>query len=482
VTENLDPAVCYPEEEVWVNGSAVYNSSKPVASSDVNVTIVGSGLWWIGVTDFNGNYNVNITAPTDSDIYAVNVTITNTTYDLQGYNETALIVSEVPIPDLTVSQEDITFVSPENPLEGDEIVINAVVHNQGTENVTNALVNFSLDVPSNWFGSDEISVDIAGSDVASVTWISVAGNHTIWVVVDPLDAIIEANEDNNNASKNIFIDKDTDGDGIGDSIDEDDDNDGYNDTVEMSEGSDPLDNSSIPADHDGDFIPDSMDDDDDNDGYNDTVEMSEGSDPLDNSSIPADHDGDFIPDSMDPDIDDDGVLNDDDAFPYDANETVDTDEDGIGDNADEDDDGDGYSDDIDPYLLDTDNDGLSNIMDEDDDNDGILDGNDTYPFDTDNDGSRNDVDEDDDNDGLLDIEEDKNWNGLVDDGETNPLKWDTDGDGVNDKEDAFPLDPNRWAKQDNWLWLIFVIIVIILVGGTVLVMWTFKRKVEKEKK
>lgn len=28
---------------------------------------------------------------------------------------------------------------------------------------------------------------------------------------------------------------------------------------------------------------------------------------------------------------------------------------------------------------------------------------------------------------------------------TNPLKWDTDGDGISDGEDAFPLDPTRWA-------------------------------------
>ena len=441
VTETLDPTTCYPNEEVWVNGSAVYNSGKPVAMSDVNVTIVESGMWWTSATDLDGDYSVNITAPAAPNTYTINVTITNTTNDLQGYNETYLIVSEVPVPDLVLSQEDITF-SKDYPLEGDIIVINAVVHNQGTENVTNALVNFSLDYLGNWFGSDEISINVGGSDVASATWTSVAGNHTIWVVVDPLDAIVEANENNNNASKNIFVDKDTDGDGIGDTIDEDDDND----------------------------------------GYNDTVEMSEGSDPLDNYSMPADVDGDYIPDSIDPDIDDDEVPNEDDAFPFDANETVDTDGDGIGNNGDEDDDGDGYLDEIDPYPLDTDNDGLSNDIDDDDDGDGILDVDDAYPFDTDNDGSRNDVDEDDDNDGLLDVEEDKNWNGIVDEGETNPLKWDTDGDGVNDKEDAFPLNPGKWSEDFCPLCphsILLYVAVIVAVCAVLFIIVRQRKRVKK---
>lgn len=41
-------------------------------------------------------------------------------------------------------------------------------------------------------------------------------------------------------SKNIFIDKDNDGDGIGDSVDSDDDNDGLPDTEEKNLGTDPF--------------------------------------------------------------------------------------------------------------------------------------------------------------------------------------------------------------------------------------------------
>ena len=76
-----------------------------------------------------------------------------------------------------------------------------------------------------------------------------------------------------------------------------------------------------------------------------------------------------------------------DAFPTDANESSDTDSDGIGNNADTDDDNDGYADaddafplDVEEYL-DSDGDGIGNKADPDDDNDGIDDVVDFYPLD-----------------------------------------------------------------------------------------------------
>lgn len=86
--------------------------------------------------------------------------------------------------------------------------------------------------------------------------------------------------------------------------------------------------------------------------------------------------------SVDPlvvDSDGDGVLDAEDALPYDATETVDTDGDRIGNNADLDDDGDGFADELDRFPLDasewfdTDNDGIGNNADLDDDNDGWSD-------------------------------------------------------------------------------------------------------------
>jgi hypothetical protein len=88
-----------------------------------------------------------------------------------------------------------------------------------------------------------------------------------------------------------------------------------------------------------------------------------------------------------PDTDRDGVPDSIDAFPYDPNETVDTDGDDTGDNEDADDDGDGVDDVDDVYPLDpdeafdTDGDGEGNTADEDDDNDGVADADDALPLD-----------------------------------------------------------------------------------------------------
>ncbi|MGB1449077.1 MAG: BspA family leucine-rich repeat surface protein [Flavobacteriaceae bacterium] len=200
-------------------------------------------------------------------------------------------------------------------------------------------------------------------------------------------------------------DTDTDGDGTGDNADTDDDNDGLLDTEEIADGTDPRDADSdddglsdgeeaeegtdpnnpdtdgdgtpdaqddLPfdpnenSDNDGDGIGDQADPDDDNDGLLDTEEAALGTDP------------------RNPDSDGDGVNDGSDDFPRDRNETVDTDQDGIGNNQDPDDDNDGYSDQLeiqegtDPLdasnrPLDDDNDGIPNSQDSDANGDGFTD-------------------------------------------------------------------------------------------------------------
>ena len=115
-----------------------------------------------------------------------------------------------------------------------------------------------------------------------------------------------------------------------------------------------------------------------------------------------------------PDNDGDGWPNSLDAFPDDANETVDSDGDGVGDN------GDAY-----PYnpdeTLDSDEDGVGDNADEfpfnsleifDSDGDGVGDNSDMFP---------NDANE----------------------------TVDTDGDGVGDNADLFPNDMSEWIDSDG---------------------------------
>lgn len=106
---------------------------------------------------------------------------------------------------------------------------------------------------------------------------------------------------------------DTDEDGVGDNADIDDDNDGIYDDEDLFPR-DPLES----TDNDGDRIGDNSDPDDDNDGYSDEVELREGTNPLDQVSIPLDFDHDFNPDSTDPDDDGDHVPDDKDFYPNDS--------------------------------------------------------------------------------------------------------------------------------------------------------------------
>ena len=92
-----------------------------------------------------------------------------------------------------------------------------------------------------------------------------------------------------------------------------------------------------------------------------------------------------VPDSLDAD-DAHGVTDGLDAFPRDASESAETDDDGIGNNADSDDDNDGFADQVDEFPLDAsewldDGDGIGNNADPDDDNDSIADADDLYPLD-----------------------------------------------------------------------------------------------------
>jgi hypothetical protein len=381
----------------------------------------------------------------------------NTTGPLFGFKEGAFTVIRRPIADLYLTENNVSLESVNYPpIEGEEITITVDIWNQGDASADDFLVNFSLDLESNVFHSETITIDRFQQKTIITDWIGEAGEHTIIVNADSSELVLESLETNNIALVYSFVDGDFDLDGIGNVSDKDDDDDGYLDEHEIVEGTDPLNATSKPVDNDGDFLPDSMDQDNDNDGYDDVIEYLVETDPFDESSVPDDLDYDFIPDSMDSDLDGDGILNELDDFPKDPSEWEDLDGDNIGNNADLDDDADGTPDSEDEYPLDTDDDGLANDIDWDDDADGILDWEDANLLDTDNDGQKNDVDNDDDNDGLLDSEEKKTH--------TNPLKADTDGDGTNDNKDYDPLD-SKVTSDPGFpiIYLVFPILVIVII-------------------
>jgi predicted CXXCH cytochrome family protein len=247
-------------------------------------------------------------------------------------------------------------------------------------------------------------------------------------------------------------------------------------------------------DLDDDGEPDSTDPDDDNDGVLDEDDAF----PRDINEW-LDTDGDGVGDNADLDDDGDGHPDIEDTFPLDPTEWLDTDGDGVGDNADLDDDGDGHPDIEDTFpldpteWLDTDDDGIGDNADLDDDGDGHQDTIDSFPFDpaewldTDNDTVGNNADLDDDDDGHPDENDafplnSGEWVDTDNDTIGNNADLDDDDDGFYDTNDLYPLDPKRWRDEEkdalNSTFLLAIIVILIIIIAVLLLFLTRKKKAE----
>ena len=240
---------------------------------------------------------------------------------------------------------------------------------------------------------------------------------TFTDVVNQDDADGDGTPDEDDAFPNDPTeDTDSDGDGTGDnadafpddpSEDTDSDGDGYGDNTQDAFPDD----ASEWADTDSDTIGDNAD----------NCINAENTDQAD-----ADEDG--VGDVCEGDRDSDGVLDDEDVFPDDPNESADADEDGVGDNAD------AFDDDPTEWS-DTDEDSIG------DNSDNCVDVANDAQEDADEDGEGDACDDDRDGDGTPNTDD-----AFPDDpAETT----DTDGDGTGDNTDAFPNDETEWADTDG---------------------------------
>ena len=224
--------------------------------------------------------------------------------------------------------------------------------------------------------------------------------------------------------------KDQDGDGIGDVCD--DDRDG--DKVPNNTDNCPLVANADQADSDGDGIGDACDqnNDQDHDGIDDGIDNC----PMTFNPEQGDVDNDGIGDVCDDDADNDGVPNNTDNCVYTANaDQADTNNNGLGDACEGDRDGDGVLDGSDNCIdtpnadqADQDSDGKGDVCDDDRDGDGVPNTSDNCPF------IANANQADSDGDGIGDV--------CDSDTPTPPSTTDTDGDGIPDTSDNCPLIPN----------------------------------------
>ena len=293
LSENLQMTTCFPDTDIWINGTAKYNTGDPVVNSDVEIKI-NETLIWTQKTDSNGNYSILVTAPSDLGNYYVNVSVINGTLDC--VNSTSMTVCAVPQPDLAVSSEEVNVTSDYTPyIEGEEIEIAVIIRNLGTEDVSNIPIKIFNGPPSleNMIvENNNLQIQAGSYATYTLSWFPVNGTFDVWIVVDLNNTIFESFEDNNNCTVQIFVDNDFDADKLGDTVDPDDDGDGFDDVNDDF----PFDSSEW-LDTDLDGTGNNADADDDNDGLLDGKELAKGTDPLN-----EDTDSDGVIDGSDWDI------------------------------------------------------------------------------------------------------------------------------------------------------------------------------------
>ena len=200
-----------------------------------------------------------------------------------------------------------------NVIVGRTVRIYATVKNNSDTDLFGT-VKFYDEEHQEFIGQDQpVSVVAGSTDDVFVDWEAKnVGSYPISARVIPWEDEGDDPE-NNKTTTNIYVDIDSDGDGMPNSQDPDDDNDGVPDNSDAFP-TDP----SESQDTDGDGIGNNADEDDDGDGSVDVQDLF----PTDATETA--------------DLDGDGVGDNADAFPNDPQESADADQDGLGDNADPD--------------------------------------------------------------------------------------------------------------------------------------------------
>ena len=156
-----------------------YKSSGYSTIEQVSGLAAGQHFWNVSCKDQAGNWNT-------SETYSFNMTY----------------------PDLQINQTQI-FFSPEKPIEGESTTLTATIHNLASVEATSVQVEFyngDPDTTGTQIGSTQtISVSSNNQTNASVIWSGIIGMTRIFVKVDPSNTIVENDETNNKATRNITV-------------------------------------------------------------------------------------------------------------------------------------------------------------------------------------------------------------------------------------------------------------------------------------
>ncbi len=200
----------YINTTIWNNGTAaaydvdVRFYDNLISIGDVYIDKLGVGesygcsiLW--AATYPVGIHNISVMVDPNNNIPELNETNNGgwTTVDVIGW------------PDLTLSGGDISFIT-QGAMRGGVVTVSATIHNLGdspSETTQVAFFDGNPEAGGIQFAITDIGpIGIGSTETINVEWIpDSAGNHNIYVVVDPNHNLNETNEDNNVAYNDQYV-------------------------------------------------------------------------------------------------------------------------------------------------------------------------------------------------------------------------------------------------------------------------------------
>lgn len=204
-SDNSQP---YPGQNFNLTVGAYYsdNTSAPTEYSSVTIVRQSSAEQWTGLTDVNGNFTAEITAP-GAGIHIYEATVTNRS--LSDSVVVHISVSAEQLPEIVAETEDVAF-SNTRPLEGENITANITVENWGTLSATfQVLITLYAGGSTLTLANVTITLGPSNETHILVAWDAVLGLQYLNVTADPGDFVRELSETNNFASAFVTGEKPT---------------------------------------------------------------------------------------------------------------------------------------------------------------------------------------------------------------------------------------------------------------------------------
>jgi hypothetical protein len=201
IPEDMDvtlPSFYINEQEPIVKVTS--KSGSPI--EDALVCAMNSEVYSTGLTDSDGEAKLSMNAQNTG---ALSITVT--AHNFLPFETTSAIDNEPP--DLVVDPLDLKL-SNSTPSEGDNLIITIDVFNEGSLPASDVnikcydgdpyLDGIQIDVRKNI-----PSINVNNYGTVKFQWNATHGNHSIYVVADPDDEIVESDEYNNKVSMSVYV-------------------------------------------------------------------------------------------------------------------------------------------------------------------------------------------------------------------------------------------------------------------------------------